>query len=326
MTNPPNGLGRRTLLGGLAAAAMAGAASAQDAWPTRPVKLIIPFPPGGASDFIARLWGDKLLAEWGHPWVLDNKGGASGTIGVEAAIRSAPDGHTLLQTPNSPLTVVPQLRKVSYDAKRDLLPIARMGDMVSGFVITPTLGLNTMAEVIAYAKKNPGKLSYGSAGLGTATHLRIEMLRHRAGVDILHVPYRGSAEALNDLLAGNIHMMNEIIALPHVKAGRLKLLAMNYPTRHPDFPDTPTLTEAGFPDSDVPIWYSLQAPIGTPKDIITKLNTKIVEIAKTDDMIRRMREINIALPTQTPDELAAFRDRDAEVNAKLAKDANVRLD
>ena len=317
---------RRTLLATAGALSLAPRARAQEAWPSRPVKLIIPFPPGGASDFIARLWGDKLLAEWGQPWVLDNRGGASGTIGVEAAIRAAPDGHTLLQSPNSPLTVVPQLRKVSYDSRRDLLPIARMGDMVSGFVITPSLGLNTLADVIAYAKKNPGKLSYGSAGLGTATHLRIEMLKYRAGVDILHVPYRGSAEALNDILAGNIHMMNEIIALPHVKAGRLKLLAMNYPTRHPEFPDVPTLTELGFPDSDVPIWYSLQAPLGTPREIITRLNAKITEIARTEDMIRRMREINIALPIQTPEELAVFRDADFGVNAKLAKAANVRLD
>jgi len=318
-------IGRRCLMAGVVAG-LAMPARAQDAWPGRPVKLIIPFPAGGASDFIARLWGDKLQGFFGHPFVLDNRGGASGTIGVEAVIRSAPDGHTLLQTPNSPITVVPQLRKVNYDARRDLLPIARVGDMVSGFVIVASLGINTMAELVAYAKKHPGKLSYGSAGLGTATHMRIEMLKVRAGVDILHVPYRGSAEALNDVLAGNIQMMNEIIALPHVRSGKLKLLAVNYPTRHPDYPDVPTLTESGYPNADVPIWYSLQAPVGTPRDIITRLNTKIVEIAKTDDMIRRMREINIVVPVQTPEELAAYCDADMEVNAKLAREANIRLD
>ncbi len=318
-------IGRRCLMAGVVAG-LAMPARAQDAWPGRPVKLIIPFPAGGASDFIARLWGDKLQGFFGQPFVLDNRGGASGTIGVEAVIRSTPDGHTLLQTPNSPITVVPQLRKVNYDARRDLLPIARVGDMVSGFVIVASLGINTMAELVAYAKKNPGKLSYGSAGLGTATHMRIEMLKVRAGVDILHVPYRGSAEALNDVLAGNIQMMNEIIALPHVRSGKLKLLAVNYPTRHPDYPDVPTLTESGYPNADVPIWYSLQAPVGTPRDIITRLNTKIVEIAKTDDMIRRMREINIVVPVQTPEELAAYCDADMEVNAKLAREANIRLD
>lgn len=309
-----------------AAAGLALPARAQEAWPNRPVKLIIPFPAGGASDFIARLWGDKLQGFFGQPFVLDNRGGASGTIGVEGVIRSAPDGHTLLQTPNSPITVLPQLRKVNYDARKDLLPIARVGDMVAGFVIVSSLGINTMAELVAYAKKNPGKLSYGSAGLGTATHMRIEMLKTRAGIDILHVPYRGSAEALNDVLAGNIQMMNEIIALPHVRSGKLKLLAINYPTRHPDYPDVPTLTEAGFPNADVPIWYSLQAPAGTPRDIITRLNAKIVETAQTDDMIRRMREINIVVPIQTPEEIAIYRDADMEANAKLVREANIRLD
>ncbi len=318
-------IGRRGLMAG-AAAGLALPARAQEAWPNRPVKLIIPFPAGGASDFIARLWGDKLQGFFGQPFVLDNRGGASGTIGVEGVIRSAPDGHTLLQTPNSPITVLPQLRKVNYDARKDLLPIARVGDMVAGFVIVSSLGINTMAELVAYAKKNPGKLSYGSAGLGTATHMRIEMLKTRAGIDILHVPYRGSAEALNDVLAGNIQMMNEIIALPHVRSGKLKLLAINYPTRHPDYPDVPTLTEAGFPNADVPIWYSLQAPAGTPRDIITRLNAKIVETAQTDDMIRRMREINIVVPIQTPEEIAIYRDSDMDANAKLVREANIRLD
>ncbi len=325
MTQRHGSIGRRGLMAG-AAAGLALPARAQEAWPNRPVKLIIPFPAGGASDFIARLWGDKLQGFFGQPFVLDNRGGASGTIGVEGVIRSAPDGHTLLQTPNSPITVLPQLRKVNYDARKDLLPIARVGDMVAGFVIVSSLGINTMAELVAYAKKNPGKLSYGSAGLGTATHMRIEMLKTRAGIDILHVPYRGSAEALNDVLAGNIQMMNEIIALPHVRSGKLKLLAINYPTRHPDYPDVPTLTEAGFPNADVPIWYSLQAPAGTPRDIITRLNAKIVETAQTDDMIRRMREINIVVPIQTPEEIAIYRDADMEANAKLVREANIRLD
>jgi tripartite-type tricarboxylate transporter receptor subunit TctC len=322
----PITLSRRTAFAAAAGASLVRPALAQDTWPARAIKLLIPFPPGGASDFIGRLWGDKLQGAFGQPWVLDNRGGASGTIGIEAAARSAPDGHSLLQTPNSPITIVPQLRKVNYDVRRDLLPIARMGDMVAGFVISPTLGINTMAELVAHAKRSPGKVSYGSAGLGTATHLRIEMLRARAGIDILHVPYRGSAEALNDLLAGNIHMMNEIIALPHVRAGRLRLLAINYPTRHPDFPDVPTLTEAGFPGADVPIWYSLHAPVGTSREIITKLNAKITEIGKTDDMIKRMREINFVIPSQTPEELAQFRDNDFDVNAKLIKEANVKLD
>ena len=148
------------------------------------------------------------------------------------------------------------LRQTPYDPMKDFVPVARVGDLVCGFVIHPSVGAKTFAEMLDYAKKNPGKLNYGSAGLGTGAHLRIEMLKYKTGVDIAHIPYRGSADALNDLLPGNVQMMNEINVLPHVKAGKLILLNINYPTRSPEWPDTPTLTELGVKDADEPIWYS----------------------------------------------------------------------
>ena len=222
-------------------------ALAQGTWPTRPVKLILPYAPGGATDFIGRPWAEKLQQAFGQPFVIDNRGGASGAIGTEAAARSTPDGYTLLLTPGATLTVLPLLRKVGYDARKDFVPVADVGDLVCGFVIVPSLGITSIKELVDYARKNPGKLAYGSAGLGTYSHMRIEMLKLKAGIDILHVPYRGSADALNDLLSGQVQMMNEINVLPHVKAGKLKLLDINYGTRHPDFPDVPTLTEAGYP-------------------------------------------------------------------------------
>ncbi len=227
-------------------------------------------------------------------------------IGTEAAAKSAADGYTFLLTPNGPLSVLPSLRQVPYDPQKDFAPVGRVGDIVSGFVIHPTTGVKNFKEMVDYAKKNPGKLNYGSAGLGTSTHLRIEMLKYKAGIDIVHVPYRGSADALNDLLPGNVQMMNEINVLPHVKAGKLILLNINYHTRSPDFPDTPTLTELGLPNADVPIWYSIQAPAGTPKDIIEKFNAKIIEVAAADDMKKRMRDISVSVPSQTPAEMAAF--------------------
>jgi len=325
MTATARRIGRRRLLQ-TGAAVLAAPAIAQKGWPNRPVKLIIPFPPGGASDFIARAFADKLGQAFGQPFVLDNRGGASGAIGVESVVRAAPDGHTLLQTSNAPITIVPQLHKVNYDPAKDLLPIARSGDLVSGFVINSNQGIGTLPELVAYARKNPGKLVYGSAGLGTATHMRIEMLTLRAGIDVLHVPYRGSAEALSDVLAGNIQMMNEIIVFPHVKAGKLKLLVMNYPTRHPDYPDTPTLTESGFLNSDVPIWYSWHAPAGTSPEIIGELNAKIAEIAKSSEMIQRMREINVVVPTQTPAEISAFYAADIRTTGELIREAKIKLD
>ena len=225
---PANGtkITRRRAVAGLGAALGFPAileAGAQTAWPSKPVKLIMPYAPGGAGDTVARPWAEKLTQAFGVPFVVDNRGGASGTIGAEAGARATPDGTTFLITPNSALNVVPQLRKVGYDARKDLMPVARVGDIVGGFAIVQSLGIKTMAELISYAKQNPGQIAFGSAGLGTSTQLRIETLKLRAGIDILHVPYRGSGDALVDLLAGSVQMMNEIVVYPHVKAGKLNL-------------------------------------------------------------------------------------------------------
>ncbi len=321
---------RRTILTalvGFSASLFALAAPAlAQSWPTKPVKFVLPYAPGGATDLIGRPWVDKLTQAFGQPFVIDNKGGASGAIGTEAVARATPDGYTFLLTPGATLTVLPQLRKVGYDPAKDFTPVARVGDLVCGFVIVPSLGINTIQELIAYAKKNPGKLAYGSAGLGTYSQMRIEMLKDKAGIDILHVPYRGSADALNDLLSGQVQMMNEINVIPHVRAGKLKLLNINYSSRHPDFPDVPTLTEAGVADADVSIQYTLQAPAGTPREIIDALNKKVVEIAATPDMIKRMREINVVVPLQTPEEVATEQNAQIVANGRLIKAANIKLD
>ncbi len=321
---------RRQFLG-LAGATLAAGFSTQarsqaQGWPNKPVKLILPYAPGGATDLIGRPWADKLSQVFGQQFVIENRGGAGGMIGTEAAAKAAPDGYTFLLTPNATLSVLPNMRKTPYDPVKSFDPVARVGDLVCGFVINPAVGPKTFQETIAYAKANPGKLSYGSAGLGTSTHLRIEMLKYRAGIDILHVPYRGSADALNDLLPNTVQMMNEINVLPHVKAGKLVLLNISYPTRHPDFPDVPTLTELGYPDSDVPIAYMICAPAGTPKDIVQKFNAKLVEIAKSDEMIAKMRAINVIVPPQTPEEMRAWIQEDTKRNADLIKAANIKLE
>jgi tripartite-type tricarboxylate transporter receptor subunit TctC len=297
-----------------------------DKWPEKPVKVILPYAPGGATDLIGRPWADRLTQEFKQQFVIENKGGASGMIGTEAAAKSPPDGYTLLLTPNSALTVITHFRKTAYDPMKSFEPIGRVGDLIGGFAVHPSTGVNSIKDLVEHAKKNPGKLAFGSAGPGTSTHLRLEMLKYRAGIDILHVPYRGSADALNDLLAGNVQMMNEINILPHVKAGKLTLLAINAPQRHPEFPDMPTLTEAGYPDSDVPIWYSLWAPAGTPKDIVKKVHDKIAEVAKTDDMIAKMRAINVNIPIQTPEEMGKYLVEDIKRNGDIIKAANIKLD
>jgi tripartite-type tricarboxylate transporter receptor subunit TctC len=201
-----------------------------------------------------------------------------------------------------------------------------VGDVVCGFVIHPSVGIKTLEELIDYAKKNPGKLTFASSGNGTANHLRIEMLKLKTGIDILHVPYRGGADSLNDVLPGTVHMMNEPVSLPHVKAGKLILLNINGSARHPDFPDVPTLTELGINGADVPIWFSIFAPAGTPKDIISKLNAKMIEIAKTDDMQAKMRAVNAFVPLQTPEDMAKHLIEDIKANAELIKAANIKID
>ena len=218
----------------LAAGVSTRAWSQAQSWPERPVKLILPYAPGGATDLIGRPWADKLSQTFGQQFVIENRGGASGIIGTEAAAKATPDGYTFLLTPNAPLNVQPLLRKTPYDPVKSFAPVGRVGDLISGFVIHPAVGVKTFKEMLDYAKQSPGKLAYGSAGLGTSSHLRLEMLKVKAGIDILHVPYRGNADALNDILANTVQMMNEINPMPHVKAGKLILLDISYPERHPD--------------------------------------------------------------------------------------------
>ena len=316
------GLAGATLATGLSSKAWAQAQS----WPDRTVRLILPYAPGGATDAIGRPWAEKLTQAFGQQFVIENRGGAGGMIGAEAAAKSPPDGYTLFLTPNAPLSVLPSLRKTPYDPVKSFEPVGRVGDVVNGFVIHPSLGVKTFKEMIEYAKKNPGKLAYGSSGNGTANHLRLEMIKYKLGLDILHVPYRGGADTLNDVLPGTVHMMNEPVSLPHVKAGKLILLAINGPARHPDFPDVPTLTELGVTGADVPIWFSFFAPAGTPKDIIAKLNAKMLEIAKTDDMKAKLRAVNAFVPLQTPEEMAKDLAADIKANAELIKAANIKIE
>src|SRR5499426_3052321 len=307
-------------------AATPNTAACAQSWPDRSVRLILPYAPGGATDAIGRPWADKLGQAFGQPFVIENRGGASGMIGTEAAAKAAPDGYTFLLTPNAPLAVLPSLRKTPYDPLKSFESVGRVGDVINGFVIHPSVGVKTFQEMVEYAKKNPGKLTFGSSGNATSTHLRLEMLKFKTGVDILHIPYRGGADTLTDVLPGTVHMMNEPVALPHAKAGKLILLNINGPVRHPDFPDVPTLTELGIAGADVPIWFSIFAPAGTPKDIIAKFNAKIVEIAKSEDMKAKMLAVNAVVPLQTPQEMAAHLVEDIKANADLIQAANIKLD
>ena len=316
-----------SLAGGLLAACISSAAFAQaTAWPDKPVKVIVPYAPGGGTDIIARPWTELLGKAFGQPFVIENRGGASGMIGTEAAAKSAPDGYTLLFTPNNTLNILPILKKVPYDPLKSFDPVGRAGDMLCGFVVHPSLGIKTFPEFIDYAKKNPGKLAFASSGAGTATQMRVEMLKLKAGIDILHVPYRGGADALNDVLANNAQLMNESSSLPHVKAGKLILLNVNHTARSTEFPTIPTLSELGYPGADVPIWFSLWAPAGTPKEIREKINAKMIEIANSEDMKARLGAAGYATVPQTMDELVKSLADGTKENEALIKAANIKLE
>ena len=322
---------RRPLLSALlslVAAGLAGSAieaSAQTSWPEKPVKVIVPYAAGGATDAIARPWSEELAKAFGQQFVIENRGGASGAIGVEALVRSPPDGYTFIMTGNAPLTVLPHLRKTPYELK-DVTPIGHTGEVLNGFVIHPGVGVKTWKEFIDYAKKNPGKLSYASSGNGTANHLRLEALKLKAGLDILHVPYRGGADAINDVLPGNVQMMNEPITLPHVKAGKLLLLAINGKVRNPDYSDVPTLTEVGIEGADVPIWFAFYGPAGLPKDILAKFNGKMQELAKNEDFKKKMWSVNSILPVMSPEDVGKLLVEDSAANAGFIKAANIKIE
>lgn len=318
---------RRDFLTVAAGAALAAPAivRAEASWPERPVKLVVPYGPGGSTDLVARPWAEKLTEAFGQQFVVENRGGASGIIGTEAVAKAPADGYTYLIGTTTSLVTLPLLRKLTYDPKA-FVPVGRVGDAVTGFVIHPSLGVKTFHEMVDYAKKNPGKLAFGSSGIGTAPHIRFELMRQAAGIDILHVPYRGGADTLNDLLAGAIHLMNESSSLPHVRAGKLILLNVNYQKRIAEFPDVPTLTELGYPGIDGGSWFGVHALKAVPRSILEKFNAKLVEIGSTPEMQARIAQANAVLTPQTLDEVAKHLKHEAEITVRAVQSAGIKAE
>ena len=310
---------------GTTVATMAGHSTAfSQSWPGKPVKLIVSFPAGGATDLVARPWAEALSRSLGQQFIVENRSGASGMIGNEAAFRATPDGYTFLFTGNTGTVSVPLLYKQNFDA-RQFQAVAHLGTGVSGFTVHPSVGVKTFAEFMDFAKKNPGKLNFGSSGAGTQPHLRLEMLKFRTGVDIAHIPYKGGAESLQDLLAGHIQIMNEASTLPHVKAGKLVMLNVNTPTRFVEFPDIPTLTECGVKDADMGSWFGLYAPPGTPREIITTLNGKINEISARPEWKAVMQRVaNLPVVASIP-EIQKLWDEDWTNTADVIKTAGIKI-
>jgi tripartite-type tricarboxylate transporter receptor subunit TctC len=300
-------------------------ARAQEQWPSKPVRFVVNFAPGGSTDNAARPFADRLSKALNQQFVIENRAGASGAIGVEAVARSQPDGYTFLVTGSPVVTVIPQARKVNWDPFKDLQPVAHITDYMLPICVNPSLPVNSIAELKAYAQANPGKLNCGSAGLGTFTHLICETLKRIAGIDNLHVPYRGGADALNDFLAGTMQIHSEPNVLPHVKAGKAKLLAIADRERHPDFPNVPLISEL-YPGIAIVGWFGVFAPAGTPQPIIERLHAEINKIAALPEIKSHFLALAQRAVTRSTKQFADLHKADFEYYGKLVRELGIKLD
>jgi tripartite-type tricarboxylate transporter receptor subunit TctC len=322
-------LARGCIGAGLALAAMLAAlprADAQD-YPSRPVKIIVPFPAGGTADVMPRVIGEWLSRKWGQPVVVENRTGAAGNIGAEAVAKAEPDGYTLLSAPPPPLVINQNLYpKLGFDPS-EFVPIVIMGRVPNALVVNPKLPLNSVAEVIAYAKANLGKLTSATQGNGTTSHLTSELFQMMADLKFQHVPYRGSAPALTDLVAGSVDLMfdNLGVSLPLVKGGQLKLLGVATPKRMASLPDVPTIAET-LPGFESAAWFAIVAPPKTPQAVVDKINADVNEALRQSDIVQRLTQLSAEPIGGTPQATAAYMREEIERWHKVIKAANVKLD
>jgi len=290
----------------LAAITAPVAPAAAQEWPSKPLRMVIPYPPGGPSDVSTRIVIDRAAQSLGQPAVFDNKAGASGMIGAEFVKNQSVDNHTFLTTTTAMVCITRHLQAIPFDPEKDFLTVSRMCTSWGIFAIHPSVPARTVAEFVAYAKANPGKINFGSSGLATITHLFGEMLSLEAGIKMTHVPYRGSAPATNALISGEIQAQFDQTCLPHVKAGKLVGLAMLAEVRHPDFPDIPTLREQGYGKDGGDSWFGILAPTGTSPEVVAKLDKAIADAARSPDVIDKLHKGGCRVTYLAPTD---FRDR-----------------
>jgi tripartite-type tricarboxylate transporter receptor subunit TctC len=312
---------------GASALALAPFASAQN-YPTKPITIIVPFPPGGTTDVLARAIGQKLNEAWGQPVIVENRPGAGATIGAAQVAKAAPDGYTLLMGAVHHTIATSLYPKLSYDFQKDFAPITIVALVPNVLTVNPDLPAKNVKELVAYGKANPGKLTYGSNGQGTAQHLIGEQFASITGVDMLHVPYKGSGPLTTDLMAGQVLMSFDTMTpvLPHIKAGKLRALAVTTAKRSAALPDLPTLAESGLAGFDQGTWFGLLAPAGTPKDVVAKLSAEVVKILKSPEIQKRWLEIGAESGTNTPEDMAATIRSDTERYAAVVKKAGIKVE
>jgi tripartite-type tricarboxylate transporter receptor subunit TctC len=317
---------RRIALAAGAALALAAPAAFAQAFPGKPLKLVVNFPPGGAADVIGRALAQQLGEQLRQQVVVENKPGANGNIGADAVAKSAADGHTLLMSSGGAVTVNPFLyTKMPFDAEKDLVPVASVARVLVYLMTNPSVPVNTAQEFVTYAKANPGKLSFGSAGTGSSPHLAGEMFKRQAGFEATHVPYKGAAPALTDLLAGQVQFMFDPgPGLRHAREGRLRLLAVGSPRRASQYPDTPTLAEAGMAGFDADTTFGIYAPGGTPAPVVTQLHDEINKALATPKMAEVMKTLGAELASQSRADFIAAQQRDRQRLGAFIREAGIR--
>ncbi len=317
----------RSALG--AALILAAACAIADSYPTQSVKLVVPFPAGGTTDILARVFAQKMSEAWGQPVLVDNRAGAGGLIGSEAVARSAADGYTLLLGTIGTHGVSTSLySKIPYHPEKDFAPVTLLATLPNILAVNPSVPANNLKELIYYAKANPGTVAYASAGNGTASHLAGELLRKSAEIDIIHVPYRGSSPALTDLMGGRVALTFDYTpsALPYVRSGKLRGLAVTGAARTKAAPELPTMIEAGLPNFNMVTWYAIYAPRATPPEIVSKVRDTIAKAATAPDIIKRMDDLGVDLVAGTPDELAQFQHAEIERWSRFIKEMNIKAE
>jgi len=296
-------------------------------WPSKPLRYIVPFPPGAFNDTLARTLSAELPKMLGQPVVVENRPGGNTIIATELALRSPPDGYTLYGAA-LPFSVIQSLYKTSFDVTQDFAPITLAGVTPNLLVANVAMPFNDVKSLIAHAKANPGSLNYASAGNGSSNHLSFELFKMMTGTRITHVPYKGSAPAVTDLLAGQVHVMfdNTPNVLPHVKAGKLKALAVSSKSRSRQAPEVPTVDEGGVPGYDVGVWFGVLTVAGTPREIVQRLNTEMVRVLTSAEVRERFGRLGVDVVAGTPEHFSQFLKSEVTRWAKVVQDANIKAD
>lgn len=314
--------------GGIAMMALAPAA-AQEPWPSRPVTIVVPFPAGGGTDAFARPLAAQLSKQLGKQFVIDNRGGAGGTVGASLASKAAPDGYTIFIGGAHHVIAPSFYKKLDYDIEKDFVPITVIAQPPQVVVVNPTkVQARTLQELIAYARQNPGKLNYGSAGNGSSHHLAGELFKIQTKTFITHIPYKGAGPALSDLIAGQVDMVFDGLgsSAQHIRGGRIRALAVAAPKRSPAFPDVPTAAEAGVPNYEVSTWYALWVPKNTPKEISDKLYAEVNKALNTPELKQIWLNNGSETPSYTPDQFAQFQRAEIKRWAQVVQQSGAKMD